>query len=309
MSRSEDPVIDLVPFTLVLGGGGVRGFAHLGILRALAAYGYRPSALVGVSMGAIVAATYALNDRWYLSLRDADLGRLTAASTPTGGVRGPRAVMLIGRALRDLTLRWGTAERTLGDARALLNGLTADRRLEDARVPVAISATDLRTGTRVVIQSGPAGDAMFASAALAGVVPPLRRGNALLADGAYTDVAPVDVARAFGHPVVIAVDPGQQASTAEPRNGLQTLVRAMEICHAQHAGLRFAAADLVLRPSFGRLIETLDFAARRECIAAGLRVVRSDRPRLDRLLRHSPLRGAGVRHRDPLGYSQLGPPS
>lgn len=281
------------PFTLVLGGGGARGFAHVGVLRALDQAGYRPSALVGVSMGAIVAATYALNDNWYAALRDADLGGLPAppAIDPDGGHRA-RAALAMGRVLRDLTLHWGTAERTLSQARLLLRNLTLDRLLEEANVPVAIAATDLRSGARVVLRTGPAADAAFASAALAGVVPPVSRGDYLLADGAYTDVAPVDVARAFGHPLVIAVDPGQRGGPSSPGNGIQTLVRAMEICHSEHAELRFAQADLVLRPPFRRSVDTLDLEARRECIAAGLRAVRARRRDIDRALHAGTVAGS-----------------
>lgn len=276
------------PFTLVLGGGGARGFAHAGVLRALESAGYQPSALVGVSMGAIVAATYGLNDDWYAAIRDADLDGLPAPPTidPKGStVERARTVLSMGRMLRDLALHWGTAERLLRRARTVIRDLTRDRSLEESRVPVAICATDLRSGERVVLREGPAVDAAFASGALAGVVPPVLRGEWLLADGAYTDIAPVDVARAFGNPIVIAVDPGKPANTPHLRNGLQVLARAMEICHTQHAELRFARADLVLRPPFRRPIETLDFSARREALAAGLRAVRADRVRIDHLLR------------------------
>lgn len=122
-------------------------------------------------------------------------------------------------------------------------------------------------------------------------MPSLPSGELLLADGAYTDQAPVDVARSLGYDVVIAVDPGQRAERAMPRNGIEIVVRAMEICHAQHAHLRFETADLVLRPTFPRLIDTLDFAARRDCVAAGVRVVREERARLEARLATG--RGAG----------------
>ena len=56
------------PVTLVFSGGGARGLSHAGVLRALVAGGYVPNAVVGVSMGAVVGATYALNDDWYDAL-------------------------------------------------------------------------------------------------------------------------------------------------------------------------------------------------------------------------------------------------
>lgn len=64
-------------------------------------------------------------------------------------------------------------------------------------------------------------------------------------------------------------------------------MRAAEICQLRHAAARFAEADLVLRPRFDRVIDTLDFDARRECLAAGLRVVRQHRGALRRQL-HAP---------------------
>ncbi len=269
-------------FTLVLSGGGARGFAHVGVLRALNAAGFAPSAIVGVSMGAIVGATYSLNPDWYRLLVTMDTEAfpgpvpLWHGSSPRllrraqTGFRGARAMWALMRG-------WGAGEGSAATANALLRTLTQGRDLDGGRVPVAICATDLRTGERVVLKEGPAADAVYASAALAGVLPPLERDGYLLSDGAYADLAPVDVARGFGATIVIAVDPIQQPSDRPIHNGFQALMRAVEICHLRHADLRFEGADLVLRPRFRRAIDVLDFAAKRECIAAGVHAVRTRR--------------------------------
>jgi NTE family protein len=95
-----------------------------------------------------------------------------------------------------------------------------------------------------------------------------------LADGAYTDVCPIDVALEYGNERLVAVNPGRSDVVQEIRSGLQAIVRASEICYMHHAALRFDAADVVIRPPFRRPIDTLEFSARRECLAAGIRGVR-----------------------------------
>lgn len=276
-------------FTLVLSGGGARGFAHAGALRALEASGLRPAAVVGISMGAVVAATYALREDWYSALLAMDT---RAFPRPFRADPGKRSVLrerirrFLGyqRAIRGMVLGWGIGERALPAGARLLRTLTRGQNLENGRIPVAVCATELRTGTRVVLRSGSASQAVYASSALAGILPPLRRDGQLLCDGAYADIAPIDVARSFGHPVVVAVDAGQSLATTEIRNGFQALTRAVEICQATHAHLRFEEADLVLRPAFARSIDTLDFDARRVSVAAGVKAVRNNRAELRRLL-------------------------
>ena len=135
------------------------------------------------------------------------------------------------------------------------------------------------------MRTGKAAKALYASSALAGILPPFVQDDLLLADGAYTDIAPIDVARTFTPPVVIAVDPGQDLISPDIQNGYQALMRAMEICHLRHADMRFSQADLVIRPRFERTIDTLDFEARRECVYAGLSEVRERRIELGHLLK------------------------
>lgn len=262
-------------FTMVLAGGGARGYAHVGILKALEDAGLAPCGLVGVSMGAIVASTYALRRDWYEALLAIDT---TGFPRPHHGEEEEERA-LVRKAVDyvhtawNLLRGWGAPQEAVESGHAVLAGLLGDATLDEGRVPVAVCATDLRSGARVTVTTGRARDAVYASAALAGVLPPLALGEHLLADGAYADIAPIDVAVGMGAPVVIAVDPGQDGEIAEVGNGLQSVMRAMEICHRRHAELRLREADLVLRPDFGRAIDVLDFDARQECVAAGVRAV------------------------------------
>lgn len=265
------------PFALVLCGGGARGLAYAGVLRALEHYGYRPAAILGVSMGAIVGATYALNPRWYAALLAADtLGFPRPPGTWAGtGLRSRvRDLFAAGRLIREMLMDWGIGSRSRTRAQELLRALTLGRNLEDARIPIAVVATDLYSGERVVLTSGSAAEAAYASGAIAGVFPPFARGEYLLADGVYVDEAPIDVARAFDVQAVIAVDSSQQTRPPAIRNGLQAMLRGTEICRREHTRMRLAQADLVLRPQFPFAIDTLDFDQKRTCVAAGARAVR-----------------------------------
>lgn len=277
MSVARGPGPRHTPFSLVLAGGGARGYAHAGVLRALEHLGYRPSAVVGVSMGSLVAATYSLRADWYRALLDMDTsgfplpGRRGAASTEPR----IRAALAKVQVAWNMITGWGAPEQALVAGHRLLLHLLGDHDLAAGRVPVVVCATDLLSGGRVELFSGRARDAVYASSALAGIMPPLERDGALLADGAYTDVAPVDVARALDPPIVIAVDPTQSTGATDIHNGAQAVLRAMEICHLKHAELRFTKADLVIRPDFGAYIDTLDFGMRRECVTAGICATRA----------------------------------
>jgi len=275
-------------FVLVLSGGGARGFAHAGVLRALEHRGLAPSAIVGVSMGAVVGAAYALRHDWYHAVLTMDTASFPGPPpgpemVRPGVVNRVRRGWSIARAAERMLRTWGPGTSATPAARRVLATLLGSGDLASGRVPVLVSCSDLWSGKRVVLRSGRAVDAIYASAALAGVLPPARHGGHLLADGAYTDIAPIDLARTLGGPVV-AVDVGQLSGQPRIRNGLQALMRAMEICHSRHAELRFSQADLVIRPVFRRPVDTLEFSAARECAAAGARAARRARASLEALL-------------------------
>lgn len=258
-------------FALVLSGGGARGLSHAGVLKALITRGYVPSAIVGISMGAVVGSTYALNDDWFDELVGMDTSGFPVAPDfrmPgfAARARGLRTALL---AARDMYFGWGVGARTETWGRRVLTGMNLGKNLEDGRIPIFVCATDMLSGSRVVFSKGRATDYVYASAALAGILPPLVDGPHVLMDGAYADIAPVDIAKATGVEAVIAVDPSQRENATGPKNGIQAMMRSIEVCQYEHARLRFAQADLVIRPAFRQSIGTLEFALKRHCIAAG----------------------------------------
>ena len=275
-----------VPFALVLAGGGARGFAHVGVLRAFEHYGYRPHAIVGVSMGAIVGATYALNPDWYRALVNMDTsGFPDPPKASNNSLRERiRALLASERMLQDMVFGWGVGARTLDWGKGLLRDLTLGRRLEEGRIRVAAVTTDLCQGRQVVLECGNAANAVYASAAIAGMLPPLPHKEGLLVDGCYANLAPIDVAKRPDIDVVIAVDVQQQLDPDPPENGVQAMLKAVEICSQEHARLRLKEADFVLRPKFPFAIDTLEFIHKRVGIAAGTHAVRASIKALQPLL-------------------------
>lgn len=269
-------------FGLVLGGGGARGLAHVGVLRALNHLGYFPAAIVGVSMGAVVGATYALNEHWYEALVKMDVSGFPVL--PHLRSRGPgsalRKFVQMERTARNLYFGLGTGQDTVKWGRGVLQELTLEKDLADGRVPVLAVATDMLTGRRIVLSEGNAVDAIYASSALAGLLPPLKQGPYLLIDGGYCDGAPVDTLGDLGLDLVIAVDPSQHHVVEPPANGLEVLLRSIEITQNAYAAKQFQQADLILTPAFAGTVGLMDFKHKRACIASGIQAVRRATPQL-----------------------------
>jgi len=274
------------PFGLILGGGGARGLAHVGVLRALNHLGYYPAAITGVSMGAVVGATYALNEAWYSELVNMDISGFP--KLPHFKSSNAKTVLsnlfLAERAARNMYFGQGSGEASVNWGRGVLEHLTMGKNLQDGRIPIYTVATDILTGARVVSKTGNAVDAIYASSALAGVLPPLQRDGYLLVDGGYSDVAPVDTLRDIGLDIIIAIDPSQNRPAKVPKNGLQAMLRSIQIMQDAFAKRQFEQADLILRPKFATSIGAMDFKNKRHCIAAGVKSVRVAAPRLHEMV-------------------------
>jgi NTE family protein len=213
---------------LVLGGGGLRGFAHLGVLQALEEAGIRPDLVVGSSAGAIVGAAYASG------LPPAEL--LAAA-------RALRVASLI-----DFNPGGGGLMRGRHIAE-WVDELVAHKPIEQLAIRYAAVATDLHSGEPVLLQRGGVGTAARASSAVPGVTAPLTLTDGTkLVDGGLSSLVPVRAARALGAKLVIAVDIYCRSPRAEGRGALAIAGRALQGQNCRLAAPELAEADVLIAP-------------------------------------------------------------
>ncbi|TSA51567.1 hypothetical protein D4R47_00335, partial [archaeon] len=197
---------------LALGGGGARGFAHLGVLIALAENEIPIDFLSGTSMGAVIGAARALGmdlDRLRRLLSCLDINELLQVSEST--IREVQKA--IGRGLIEYVRGsdWHASDgfpQDLARVYELFSLLTANKEFSDTVIPFTVVAADLETGERVVLTEGKLYKAVTASAAIPGTFSPVAHQGRYLIDGGVIDKVPASVTIDMGANVVIAVDTG-----------------------------------------------------------------------------------------------------
>ncbi len=251
---------------LALGGGGVRGLAHIPVLEALDGMGRRPACLAGTSMGAIVAALYASGRS------GRDLRAQVEAMMPSRDDGFREALDKGGELLRwvgGLALHAGHGGLVRADRflERLVSRLGAET-FEELSLPLRVVATDYWRREEVVFDGGPLLPALKASMAVPGVFAPVVIDGRVLVDGGVTNQVPYDLLRGEAD-VVVAVD---VVGTRSPRrhgtpNAVEALLGAFEIMQEAALGekLRTAKPDLLVRPDL-RNIEVLDFAKAAEVL-------------------------------------------
>ena len=166
---------------LALGGGGVRGLAHIGVLSVFHREAIPIKAIAGSSMGAIIGAAYALNPEFNkedLAQRVAELG----ISLPNGLNEDKRDKNSFLKRLRQfidaekfmVDALWGWGILPESKISESLRRLTLGKKLEEGMIPIAVVTTDLLRGEKVVFKEGPADFALRASSALPGFLPPIQ---------------------------------------------------------------------------------------------------------------------------------------
>jgi len=254
----------------VLSGGGSLGAVQVGMLQALTESGIRPDLLIGTSVGAVNAAWVAgrpdhvgaleLGDIW-LGLRRQNIFPLS----PWIGAAG-----LLGR-------RNHLIPNT--NLRGVLEKYIPFERLEDAKVPLHVITTELKTGRAVVFSSGPAIPALLASTAIPGLFPPVAIGRREYVDGGVANHTPITAAIELGATEIYVLQVGYPWLYQEPTNALgmalYALARFVEARLDAEVKANKEIAEIHVLPTLDPpSISPADFSRTAELIGKGLKSAR-----------------------------------
>lgn len=246
---------------LVLGGGAARGFAHVGVIRALEQEKIPIDMVVGTSVGGLIGAIYAadansFNLEWTaFQLEKEDLFDF--------GIMN--AVVGMGFAKGDKLEAWVKNHIKI----ALI---------ENMKIPFATVATDLNWGQEVVLDKGSVARAIRASAAIPGVFQPVLHQGKILVDGGVTDNIPISVAKAKGADIVIAVDISANIGNTNITNLVGVTLQATNIMFARNVEHSKKDADVLITPLGIGDVGMLDFTQKKRCMQAGIEATQKAMP-------------------------------
>ena len=282
----KSEVTDRPKIGLVLGGGGARGYAHLGVLKKLEEMRIPYDYITGTSMGSIVGgflATGMETGELTQVVRDANWDDLFSDKTE-------REDLPFRRKTDDSLGLFGPKLGIGKDSELLPTGVMAGQKItfmfesvtsqrantpdfDQLPIPYRAIATDIVTGQMVVIATGELSMAMRASMSVPGVFDPVRRDGALLVDGGLVRNLPVDVARDMGADVVIAVDVGTKlASKEELTSALAIIYQMSGLLTVSNTEIQIKTLnenDVLISPEIGDLVGSADFNKLDEAIPLG----------------------------------------
>jgi NTE family protein len=212
---------------LALGGGGTRGFAHVGVIKALEAQGIVPDIIVGTSVGSAVGALYAAGYSGF---------QLQEMSIPMKEER---------------VIDWSWPNRGLFTGKPLqtfINQSLKQTPIENLHRTFAVVATDLASGEKTVFRTGNTGMAVSASCAVPGVFQPVVINGRSYVDGGLVEPVPASVARALGADFVIAVNISNLPQNNKTDTTVNVLMQTFDIMSQTINRYELANADVVIRP-------------------------------------------------------------
>jgi NTE family protein len=262
---------------IVLGSGSARGWAHIGVLRALDEAGIKPDIVCGSSIGALVGAVYADDglealEEWVAGLTWRTVLNFFDISFNGGFIKGAKLT----RFLEENFL---------------------EKKIDELPRDYAAVATDFQSGREIWLREGRVAEAVRASIALPGLFTPVEREGRLLVDGGLVNPVPVSLCRALGADFVIAVDlssaiVGRYVKKLDDEKRDKELPNMMEVVagsinimqvHISRSRLAGEPADVMITPRLGRL-GMLDYHRGSEAIAEGAETAAAMIPHIRRLI-------------------------
>lgn len=236
-SKSPSPHVPLEAnfknkkLALVLGGGGAKGFAHVGVIEELNSAGIVPDVIIGCSAGSIIGALYAANPnvedlkRLVLFGKTSDVIALSSSDWPYG--------------LYD--------KQQL--ARYLKNNINT-KNFENLKIPFIATATNLEFGNLTAFSSGDIIQPILASAAYPGAYAPVEINGQYFVDCGVTDPVPVRLAKSLGFETIIAVNIAEQLTESSPSHAIGVIKRSMEIAYINQSKYSVEGADVIIDFNF-----------------------------------------------------------
>lgn len=242
--NAEQPVI-----ALVLGSGGARGYAHIGVIEVLEQHGIRPDYIVGTSAGSIVGSVY--------------------ASGKTAAELREIALQLKANDIRDvdLSLKGFFNGQKVED---YINQQVRGMPLQQLKIPMYVVATELKNGKQTVFNYGNTGQAVRASVSIPSMFKPTKIGEIEYVDGGLVSPVPVQVARDLGADIVIAVDILAQPVHTETSNVWGLFNQNINIMQGRLAATELKSADIVIQPDLREKAHIFDVKGREITIQAGV---------------------------------------
>lgn len=241
--NTEKPVI-----ALVLGSGGARGYAHIGVLEALEHQGIKPDFIVGTSAGSIVGALYASG-------------------------KTPEQLHQIALDLRVNDVRdFKVGKQGFFDGKKVedyVNNLVNGKKLESLKIPMYVVATQLKSGEKVIFNQGNTGLAVRASVTIPSMFAPTLIAGKEYVDGGLVSPVPVNIARDLGADIVIAVDILAQPQHTETGNMWGLFNQNINIMQNTLAAEELKNADIVIQPDLREKLHIFDMKGRETTIRAG----------------------------------------
>ena len=236
---------------LALGGGAARGFAHIGVIKALESQGIVPDIVVGTSAGSLVGALYAAGNSGFalhkmaLEMEEATISdwSIPLFSRHVGVLKGEGLQQYVNRAVNNVPL-------------------------EKLKIPFAAVATDLQTGLPILFQRGNTGMAVRASSAVPGVFQSVKIGDRAYVDGGLVAPVPVRFARQLGADFVIAVNISSQPEMQSAATTLDMLLQTFAIMGQSINRYELKEAEVVIQPPLGAM-KGNDFNSRNLAVLSG----------------------------------------
>lgn len=240
--QAREPVI-----ALALGGGGAKGFAHIGVIKVLESHGIKPKIVTGTSAGSFVGSIYASGVSPYqmqnlaLKLQESDLRDLTLN----------RQGVILGQKLQDY-----------------INKQVGNKPIEKFPIRFAAVATRLDNGQKVDFIRGNAGQAVRASCSIPNVFVPVQIGKYKYVDGGLVSPIPVKTAKDMGADIVIAVDISARPLGNRPVSMWGLLDQTINIMGQQSISSELSQANVVIQPKVGNL-GVMDLTSSNQAILEG----------------------------------------